>query len=298
MSATCPRVELGAALRATGAVRGRTRSRRSSSAPTRSRARSTRSRSGSTTAPGARPRRPTPRWRAARAARCAACPLTIKDSHWLAGVTSAVGSRALGRLRPERDLRGGRAARGRGRRHLRQDHNAGVLLLRHHRVAAQRPHEQPVERVAHARRLLRRRRGGARGRRRPAGAGRRRRRLDPHPGRVLRRRRLQADVRAVPREPCSPGWKTLVGYGPMARTRRRRAGRCSWRSPARRARPPQPDVSGLDAPAPDPARRCGSRSPRISASPPSTTMCGGPSEPPSPLPGVGRRRRSSRTRRA
>ena len=39
-------------------------------------------------------RRPTRRWRAASGPLCG-IPLTIKDSHWLAGTTSATGSRAL-----------------------------------------------------------------------------------------------------------------------------------------------------------------------------------------------------------
>ena len=50
------------------------------------------------------------------------------------------------------------------------------------------------------------------------GARHRRRWLDPHPRVVLRRRRAQADLRAVPKDPGFPGWKTLSVDGPLTRS--------------------------------------------------------------------------------
>ncbi len=55
---------------------------------------------GSTSAPAPRPSPPTPRWPAARAARCAACRSRVKDSHWIAGVPTTFGSSAVEPLIP------------------------------------------------------------------------------------------------------------------------------------------------------------------------------------------------------
>ena len=96
--------------------------------------------------------------------------------------------------RPQR-LPGAPAARGRLRRR-RHDEHAGVRDPADDRAAPHRRDPQPVEPRPHARRLLGRL--GGRGRRRHA-AGRarqRRRRLAPHPCRVLRARRPQAEPRA------------------------------------------------------------------------------------------------------
>ena len=57
---------------------------------------------------------------------------------------------------------------------------------------------QPVAARPHAGRLVGRLGGGRRRRARHAGHRRRRRRLDPHPGRLLRARRAEGDVRAHP----------------------------------------------------------------------------------------------------
>ena len=88
----------------------------------------------------------------------------------------------------------GGAAQGGRRDPRRQDDDPGIRPQMLYRRAAVRPHRQPVGSVAHLRRVERRRGGRGRGR---AGADRhrhRRRRVEPHPGGVLRRRRLQADA--------------------------------------------------------------------------------------------------------
>ena len=72
---------------------------------------------------------------------------------------------------------------------------AGVLVRRLHPLAAARRDPQPVEPRVRGRRLLGRLRRGARRGHGDAGQRLRHRRLDPHPGQLQRRRRLQAAVR-------------------------------------------------------------------------------------------------------
>ena len=77
--------------------------------------------------------------------------------------------------------------------------HAGVLLRGDHRLAALGGHPQPLEPRLQPRRLVRRLRRGARRRHGEPRHRLRHRRLDPHPGLVLRRGRLQAALR--PRAP-------------------------------------------------------------------------------------------------
>ena len=133
---------------------------------------------------------------------------------------------ALARLRARRRRAcGGPAACGR-RGHRRQDQQPRVLLPRHHRQTCLRTDPQP------ARRSTVRRAAPAAGpapRWRPAltplGARHGRRRLDPHPRRVLRRGRPQADVRAgaedarVQRLAVAVGRRTAGHVGARRRAR-------------------------------------------------------------------------------
>ena len=92
---------------------------------------------------------------------------------------------------------------------------------------------QPVGPRAHARRLVRRRGRGGRRRHGAARARQRRRRLDPHPGRLLRPRRAQAQRAGASRSRPALGDSFLVTDGVLTRTRRRDARSCSTCSPAR-----------------------------------------------------------------
>ena len=84
----------------------------------------------------------------------------------------------------------------------------------------------------------------------------------------------------VPREPCSPGWKTLVSYGPLARSvddARLVLRALAGRHPRDRH---SLGVDGLDATAPDPAALRAVVSEDLGFAP-WTMTCGGPSVPPS-----------------
>ena len=117
-------------------------------------------------------------------------PITVKDSHYMAGVPTTHGTTAVEPYVPDTTVVA-----------VRRLQEAGAVIFAKTATpefcyAGTTPGtQQPARPDEDARRLLGRRRGRGRGRRRPARARRRRRRLDPHPGRVLRRRRLQADVR-------------------------------------------------------------------------------------------------------
>ena len=124
---------------------------------------------------------------------------TVKDNVWLKGFPSRRGSlTSAGHPDEGGCARGRAAARGR-RRHSRQDHAARVRLDRRLPFAAHRHHAQSMEARPHARRLVRRR--GLRGvaQSRPPAHRHRRRGLDPHPLRLHRRVRHQAELR--PRAP-------------------------------------------------------------------------------------------------
>ena len=138
-----------------------------------------------------------------------------------------------------------RARQGRGRDRRRQDAHARVRLGHHVHQPALPALPQPVGPGARPGRLQRRLRRGARDRRRGARARHRHRRLDPHPGRVLRRLRPEADVRPDPRHRRLPA-------RPLARPRRP-DGAHARRRPA--------VLRGADRrPRARPSRRSGSRS--------------------------------------
>ena len=129
---------------------------------------------------------PDPRRRLADAARLA---------HGRSG--RAVGRRRAGDGAPARGRRGDR----------RQDGDARVRLQGRDQLAAHRHHAQPVESGQDAGRVVGRH--GGRGRRRHGAAlGRhRRRRQRPHPGRVLRQLRAEAELRPRPRAIRSRRWE-------------------------------------------------------------------------------------------
>ena len=147
------------------------------------------------------------------AGRCRAAGRRAGDDQGLAVAgrgAEPCGLAAARGLRAGRDLRGGAAADRRRRRDLRDHDDAGVLPDRRHRVEAARADAQPLEPRPDARRVVGRRGGGARGGRRAARAGRRRRRVDPHPRRLLRAGRVQAELRrrarASPARPPGARW--------------------------------------------------------------------------------------------
>jgi len=169
--------------------------------------------------------------------------------------------------------RGARPAPARDRRHPdRQDDHARVRPQAAHRQPALRRHAQPVGSLAHRGRLVRRRRRGGRHRPGAAGARHRRRGLGPHPRRVLRHRRAQADARA--RAARAPGRPLLLhvlhrphgaerggGGRLLRRDRRLRSGRsllpagAAGRSTRRRGARASPRVAPSGG---QPARRPGS----------------------------------------
>ena len=228
-------VELAAALRAPRAVGRRGAGGRARSAPTRS-PRSTRSRCGSTSAPAPRRSPPTPSWPRGTGGPLCGVPLTVKDSHYMAGVPTTFGSQAVEPLVPPETV----AA-------VERLEAAGAVIFAKTATpefcyagttpGTGNPHDPSTHARAAPPAAPRPRVGG---RRRPARAGRRRRRLDPHPGRVLRRRRLQADVRRRPARAQLAGWKTLVAYGPLARSVADARLMFDVLAGARPARPPQP----------------------------------------------------------
>ena len=170
----------------------------------------------------------------------------------MAGRGAEPGGLAAARgLRADRDLRDGAAADRRRRRDLRDHDDAGVLPDRRHRVEAARADAQPLGPWPDARRVVGRRGSCACSGRRAARAGWRRRRVDPHPRRLLRTGRVQAELRRRP-----PGALyarlALAGLtGSAGALRRRRAADAAG---DRGPRPPRPQ---LDPPAG--ARRAGAR---------------------------------------
>ena len=91
--------------------------------------------------------------------------------------------------------------RPRRRRARRPDDGVGVRRRQPHPHRPPRHDAQPVAARPHAGRLVGRLGGGRRRRAGDAGHRRRRRRLDPHPGRLLRPRRPEGDVRPHPAVP-------------------------------------------------------------------------------------------------
>ena len=123
-------------------------------------------------------------------------PLAVKDLFDTAGLTTTYGSSIFADHVPTETAEAVRRARGGRLRERRQDEPARVRLRRHVDEPALRLGAEPGRARADRGRLERRLGGRAgRGARR-RGARHRHRRLDPDPGRVLRRRRLQADLRA------------------------------------------------------------------------------------------------------
>ena len=114
-----------------------------------------------------------------------------------------------------------RAARDRRRRdHPRPLGHARVLLRGDHRVAAVGSHPQPLEPGLQPRRLVGRLGRGPGGRHGDPGDRLRHRWLDPHPGVVLRRRRLQAAVRQSAADAAVQP-RPLLPRGPHGAQRRR-----------------------------------------------------------------------------
>ena len=135
-------------------------------------------------------------------------------------------------LRRHRD----RQAQGRRCDLVRQDQYGRVRHGLVDREQLVRTDQEPLGRVARARRLVGGLGGGRRGRPGSAGSGHRHRRLDPPAGGRLRRRRAQADLR-----PGQPLWpdrvRQLARSGRPVRPRPRRHGPPLERD--RRARPPR-----------------------------------------------------------
>ena len=111
----------------------------------------------------------------------------------------------------------------------RQDQRPGDGASRHLRQPAVRTDPQPVRHAPQCRRLVGRQRRG--GRRRPPAArrGHRRRRLDPHPGGLVRRLRLQGLLR--PRARSSSGRMPLPATCPSSSKARSRGPSRTPRSP-------------------------------------------------------------------
>ena len=135
----------------------------------------------------ARPERPEP-----------GTPVAVKDLLDTAGLVTTYGSILFAEHVPAQQRRGGAAAGGGRLRRRGQDEPARVRVR--HLVAepALRHRAEPARAGPPRRRLERRLRGGDRGRRRRArprhGLGR----IDPDPRRLVRHRRVQADVRPRP----------------------------------------------------------------------------------------------------
>ena len=123
-------------------------------------------------------------------------PLAIKEEEAVAGQPWTQGSLIYRDLVAEESSCFAAAHPRLGRDRARALHRAGVLLRRLHALPAVGRHPQPVGPGVGRRRFVRRRRRRARIGHDHAGQRLRHRRLDPHPGLVQRRRRLQAAVRA------------------------------------------------------------------------------------------------------
>ncbi len=128
----------------------------------------------------------------------------------------------------------------RGRRDRpRARHRAGVLVRRLHAVADLGRHAQPVEPGVRGGRLVGRLGRRARGRDDDARQRLGHRRLDPHPGVVQRRRRVQAAVRPRPRRPAVQP-RHLLPLRPAGAHRRRLRALRERRSPGRTPRTSRP----------------------------------------------------------
>ena len=122
-------------------------------------------------------------------------PVAIKDTVLTAGWPRLVGSRTIDPNQDvERGFAGHRGAAGAWRSVVRQDDDPRIRLEAFDQLAAFRRHPQPVGPQTHAGRQQRRQCCGGIGRHLSARGRHRRRRLDPHPGRVLRHLRVEADL--------------------------------------------------------------------------------------------------------
>ena len=151
-------------------------------------------------------------------------PVALKDTVLTTGWPRLVGSRTID---PNQEWTRGFARRGaiaRCRRAvLRQDHYAGIRLEGGDGLAALRHYPQPLGPRAHPRRQQRRQRRRGAGRHLSAGGRHRRRRLDPHPGRVLRDFRAEADLRPGRGLSALGLWRRRACRADDANRRRRRA---------------------------------------------------------------------------
>ena len=190
----------------------------------------------------------------ARTGPLAGRPVGVKDIIAVAGVPTRCGSPASD-PRPAAGGRGPGAppagSRGRGvRDHPVPGVRGGV------RASRGRRHAQPPRPVPYLGRIVRRVGGARRGGRVRPGSRHRHRRLGADPGRVLRGRRAQAELRAAP---AGGGLPALAQLRPRGHAHRHRGRR---RGPA--GRPGRGRQPGRARPAPDRARR---RSPSASLAP-------------------------------
>ena len=139
--------------------------------------------------------------------------LAVKDLYDTEGVATTYGSSIFKGHVPKADAYAVRRAKRRGRDRRRQDAHARVRVGHHVQQPALPALPQPVGPGADPGRVLRRQRRRARHGPARARARHRHRRLDPHPRRVLRRLRPQADLQP------DPGDRRLPAR-PLARPRR------------------------------------------------------------------------------
>ena len=182
-------------------------------------------------------------------------PLAVKDLFDTAGLVTTYGSILFADHVPRETAEAVRRLEAAGLRERRQDQPARVRLRHHLGERALRHGAEPALPRPHRGRLERRLGGGARGRARRRRARHRLRRLDPHPRRLLRRDRLQADLGARadrgllparaelrPRRPDGPRRRGLradaAGARARVRARRGRARRRRGRRRLDRARRP------------------------------------------------------------
>ena len=166
-------------------------------------------------------------------------PLAVKDLYDTAGLVTTYGSPLFAEHVPATTAPAVARARGRGLRGRRQDQPARVRVRNDLREPPLRRRAEPARVGTGRGRLERWERGCSRARRRRARARNGLRRLDPDTGRLLRRRRLQADVRArLPRGllPARPELRPRRPDGTRRRGLRGRARRARLELRAARTR--------------------------------------------------------------
>ena len=146
---------------------------------------------------GRRPRlRSSGGWPARPKASPTACRWASRTISRSPGMPARFGSKLTGTDPQTIDAPAVARLQGAWRRRARQDRHARIRLEGHQRQPAHRLHAQPVGHAHDHRRLLGRRGCLRRARHGRAAARHRRRRLDPHPGRLHRLLRHEADARA------------------------------------------------------------------------------------------------------